>query len=168
MASPGNGTVAHLAGVRLMNVSGAKFEHIPYKGASAAIPDLLGGSVDFYLSSLPTLQSHIAGGKIRALAVTSPKRSPIVPNVPTVAETIKGFDANTWFGILAPANTPKPVLATLNAEINKILKDPVVRAAIEKEGGEVLGGTPEQFRDLIKKDIVSWGQEVKASGAKVD
>jgi len=168
MASPGNGTVAHLAGVRLMNVSGAKFEHIPYKGASAAIPDLLGGSVDFYLSSLPTLQSHIAGGKIRALAVTSPKRSPIVPNVPTVAETIKGFDANTWFGILAPANTPKPVLATLNAEINKILKDPVVRAAIEKEGGEVLGGTPEQFRDLIKRDIVSWGREVKSSGAKVD
>jgi len=86
----------------------------------------------------------------------------------TVAETIKGFDANTWFGILAPANTPKPVLATLNAEINKILKDPVVRAAIEKEGGEVLGGTPEQFRDLIKRDIVSWGREVKSSGAKVD
>ena len=168
MASPGNGTVAHLAGVRLMNVSGAKFEHIPYKGASAAIPDLLGGSVDFYLSSLPTLQSHIAGGKLRALAVTSLKRSPIVPNVPTVAETIKGFDANTWFGILAPAGTPKPVLATLNTEINKILRDPVVRAAIEKEGGEVLGGTPEQFRDLIKKDIASWGKEVKSSGAKVD
>jgi len=168
MASPGNGTVAHLAGVRLMNVTGAKFEHIPYKGSGGAVPDLLGGSVDFYVSSLPTLQSHIAGGKMRALAVTSPKRSPILPNVPTAAETVKGFEANTWFGILAPAGTPKPVLATLNTEINKILKDPAVRTAIEKEGGEILGGTPERFRDLIKADLASWAKEVKSSGAKVD
>jgi len=168
MASPGNGTVAHLSGVRLQNVTGAKFEHIPYKGAAGAIPDVLGGNVDFYLSSLPTLQSHIAGGKMRALAVTSPKRSPVFPNVPTVGETIKGFEANTWFGILAPAGTPKPVLATLNTEINKVLKDPAVRKAIETEGGEVLGGTPEQFREVIKADIASWAKEVKASGAKVD
>jgi tripartite-type tricarboxylate transporter receptor subunit TctC len=168
MASPGNGTVAHLAGVRLQNITGAKFEHIPYKGAGGAIPDILGGSVDFFLSSLPTLQSHIAGGKMRALAVTSPKRSPVIPNVPTVAETIKGFDANTWFGILAPAKTPKPVIAKLNAEINKILKDPAVRKAIEAEGGEVLGGTPEEFRALIKGDIANWAKEVKSSGAKVD
>ena len=168
MASPGNGTVAHLSGVRLQNATGAKFEHIPYKGAGGAIPDLLGGSVDFFISSLPTLQSHIAGGKMRALAVTSPKRSPTIKDVPTVAETVKGFDANTWFGILAPAGTPKPVLATLNAEINKVLKDPAVRKAIEAEGGEVLGGTPEQFRELIKSDTAAWAKEVKSSGAKVD
>jgi tripartite-type tricarboxylate transporter receptor subunit TctC len=168
MASPGNGTVAHLSGVRLMNATGAKFEHIPYKGAGGAIPDILGGSVDFFLSSLPTLQSHIAGGKMRALAVTSLKRSPVIANIPTVAETIPGFDANTWFGILAPAGTPKPVLATLNAEINKILKDPAVRKAIEAEGGEVLGGTAEQFREVIKRDIAAWAKEVKSSGAKVD
>jgi tripartite-type tricarboxylate transporter receptor subunit TctC len=168
MASPGNGTVAHLAGVRLQNATGAKFEHVPYKGAGSAIPDLLGGSVDFFVSSLPTLQSHIAGGKMRALAVTSPKRSRVIPDVPTVAETIKGFEANTWFGILAPAKTPQPVLASLNAEINKILRDPAVRKAIESEGGEVLGGTPEQFRSLIQADIVSWAKEVKSSGAKVD
>ena len=168
MASPGNGTVAHLAGVRLQNATGAKFEHIPYKGAGGAIPDLLGGNVDFFVSSLPTLQSHIAGGKMRALAVTSPKRSPVIPDVPTAAETIKGFEANTWFGILAPAKTPAPVLATLNTEINKILKDPAVRKTIEAEGGEVLGGTPEQFRDLMKAEIVTWAKEVKSSGAKVD
>jgi tripartite-type tricarboxylate transporter receptor subunit TctC len=168
MASPGNGTVAHLSGVRLQNATGAKFEHVPYKGAGGAIPDILGGNVDFFLSSLPTLQSHIAGGKMRALAVTSPKRSPIIPNVPTVAETVKGFDANTWFGILAPAGTPKPVVATLNTEINKILKDPAVRKAIEAEGGEVLGGTPEKFREVIKADLASWAKEVKSSGAKVD
>jgi tripartite-type tricarboxylate transporter receptor subunit TctC len=168
MASPGNGTVAHLSGVRLQNATGAKFEHVPYKGAGGAIPDILGGNVDFFLSSLPTLQNHIASGKMRALAVTSPKRSAVIGDVPTVAETVKGFEANTWFGILAPANTPKPVLATLNAEINKALKDPAVRAAIEKEGGEVLGGTPEQFRELIRTDTVSWAKEVKSSGAKVD
>ena len=168
MATPGSGTVAHLAGVRLQKLTGVKFTHIPYKGASGAIPDLLGGSVDFYLSSVPTLQGQIAGGKMRALAVTSTKRSPVLPNVPTVAETVKGFEANTWFGIAAPAKTPKPVIAKLNAEINKALKDPGVRAAIEKEGGEVLGGTPEQFAHLIKTDLSSWGSLVKESGAKVD
>lgn len=167
-ASPGNGTVAHLAGVRLQLLTGAKFEHVPYKGAGAALPDLLGGNVDFFVSSLPTLQSHVAGGKIRALVVTSPKRSPVLPNVPTAGESIKGFEANTWFGIAAPAGTPKPVIATLNAAINKVLKDPSVRKSIEAEGGEVLGGSPERFRDLIRTDITSWGKEVKASGAKVD
>ena len=168
MATPGNGTVAHLAGVRLQKATGAKFEHIPYKGAAGAIPDLLGGSVDFFLSSVPTLQSHVAGGKLRALAVTSAKRSQVFPTVPTVGETVKGFEANTWFGILAPAGTPKPVIAKLNAEINKALKAPSVRKAIEAEGGEVLGGTPEQFAQLIKSDMGSWGALVRESGAKVD
>ena len=168
MATPGNGTVAHLAGVRLQKATGATFEHIPYKGAAAAIPDLLGGNVDFYLSSVPTLQSHVAGGKMRALGVTSAKRSPVFPTVPTVGETVKGFEANTWFGILAPAATPQPVLAKLNAEINKALKDPGVRKTIENEGGAVLGGTPEQFAQLIKADMSSWGALVKESGAKVD
>lgn len=167
-ASPGNGTVSHLAGVRLQNLTGAKFVHVPYKGAGGAIPDLLGGNVDFFMSSLPTLQSHIAGGKMRGLAVTSLKRSRVLPNVPTAGESIKGFEANTWFGILAPAHTPKAILDTLNAEINKVLKDPAVRKAIESEGGEVLGGTPEQFRDLIKTDLAGWAKEVKSSGAKVD
>ena len=167
-ASQGNGTVAHLSGVRLQNATGARFVHVPYKGAGAAIPDLLGGNVDFFMSSLPTLQSHIAGGKMRALAVTSPKRSPVAPDVPAAAETIKGFEANTWFGILVPAGTPKPIITTLNAAINEALRDPAARKAIESEGGQVLGGTPEQFRDLIKSDIAAWGKEVKSSGAKVD
>ena len=167
-ASPGNGTVSHLAGVRLENLTGARFVHVPYKGAGQAIPDLLGGNVDFFVSSLPTLQSHIAGGKMRGLAVTSAKRSQVVPDVPTAGETIKGFEANTWFGILAPAGTPKPVIATLNGAINKALQDPAARKAIESEGGQVLGGTPEQFRELINQDIAAWAKEVKSSGAKVD
>jgi tripartite-type tricarboxylate transporter receptor subunit TctC len=168
MASPGNGTVAHLSGVRIMEAAKVKFEHIPYKGASAAIPDLLGGNVDFYMSSVPSVQSQVAAGRLRVLAVTGTKRSGIFPNVPTVAETLPKFEAVTWFGILAPAGTPKPVVAKLNAEINKALKDAEVRKAIEKEGGEVLGGTPEQFAELIKAEIAAWGAVVKASGAKVD
>jgi tripartite-type tricarboxylate transporter receptor subunit TctC len=168
MASPGNGTVAHLSGVRLQQATGAKFEHIPYKGASAAIPDLLGGNVDFYMSSVPSVQSHVAAGKLRLLATTGPKRSPILPNVPTAAETYKGFEAVTWFGILAPAATPKPILARLNAETNKVLKDPGVRKSIEAEGGEVIGGTPEEFAAYIKSELAMWSTLVRESGAKVD
>jgi tripartite-type tricarboxylate transporter receptor subunit TctC len=168
MATPGNGTVAHLSGVRLMQVTGVKFEHIPYKGASAAIPDLLGGSVDFYMSSIPSVQSQVSGGKLRLLATTGPKRSPIFPSVPTAAETYKGFQSVSWYGILAPAGTPKPVLARLNAEINKALKDPAVRKSIEAEGGEVLGGKSEDFTAYINSEIAMWAPVVKDSGAKVD
>jgi len=168
MASPGSGTVAHLSGVRLMQAANVKFEHIPYKGASAAIPDLLGGNVDFYMSSVPSIQAQAAAGRVRVLAVTSQRRSPIFPDVPTVAETFKGFQAVTWFGILAPAKTPAPIVAKLNAEINKALQDPAVRKSIEKEGGEVLGGTAQQFADLMKQEVTAWSAVVKASGAKVD
>jgi tripartite-type tricarboxylate transporter receptor subunit TctC len=168
MASPGSGTVAHLSGVRLMQAAGVHFEHIPYKGASAAIPDLLGGNVDFYVSSVPSVQGQVAAGRLRVLAVTSKRRSPILPNVPTVGETYPGFQAVTWFGILAPAGTPAPIVAKLNAEINKALQDPAVRKSIEKEGGEVIGGTPQQFADLMKAEHAAWSTVVKASGAKVD
>jgi tripartite-type tricarboxylate transporter receptor subunit TctC len=169
MASPGNGTVAHLTGVRLMQATGAQFEHIPYKGASAALPDLMGGSVDFYLASVPSVQSHVASGKLRALAVTSAKRSPVFPTTPTVEESgYKGFNAVTWFGILAPAGTRKPIVDKLNAAINKALADPGVRKSIEQEGGQVLGGTPERFADLMKSELAAWAPIVRQSGAKVD
>ena len=168
MASPGNGTVAHLSGVRLMQATGARFEHIPYKGASAALPDLLGGNVDFYVSSVPSVQSQVSAGKLRLLAVTGPKRSQIFPSAPTAAETYPGFHAVTWFGILAPAATPKPILTRLNTEINKVLQDPGVRKAIEAEGGEVLGGSAEEFAAYIKAELATWATLVKESGAKVD
>jgi tripartite-type tricarboxylate transporter receptor subunit TctC len=168
MATPGNGTVAHLSGVRLMHVAGVQFEHIPYKGASAALPDLMGGNVDFYMSSVPSVQGHVASGKLRALAVTSLKRSPVFPDTPTVAETFPGFNAVTWFGILAPAGTPQPIVQKLNAEINAVLKDPSVRKAIEKEGGSVEGGTAQQFHDFIRDEMASWAVVVRQSGAKID
>lgn len=168
MATPGNGTVAHLSGVRLMNAAGVKFEHVPYKGASAAIPDLMGGRVDFYMASVPSIQGHVASGQLRAIAVTSAKRSPVLRDTPTIAETYPGFEAVTWFGILAPAGTPAPIVEKLNAKINDALKDPAVRQAIEKEGGTVEGGTPQQFQKLIRDEIAAWATVVKQSGAKVD
>jgi tripartite-type tricarboxylate transporter receptor subunit TctC len=167
-ASPGNGTVAHLAGVRLQKAAGVKFEHIPYKGASAAIPDLLGGSVDIYMSSVPTVQSHLASGKMRALAVTSAKRSAILPNVPAIGESYPGFDAVTWFGFLMPAGTPAPIVAKMNEEVNRVLKNPEVRAKIAAEGGDVIGGTPEDFAKFIRSELAAWGPLVRESGAKVD
>jgi tripartite-type tricarboxylate transporter receptor subunit TctC len=168
MATPGNGTVSHLAGVRLMQTAGVKFEHIPYKGAAAALPDLLSGAVDFYAASVPSVQGQVASGRLRLLAVTSKRRSPIFPNVPTIGETYKGFEAVTWFGILAPRGTSAAIVTKLNTEINKAIKDPAVKAQIEKEGGEVIGGTPQQFADLMKREVVEWAGVVKASGATVD
>ena len=168
MASSGNGTVAHLSGVRLMKAAGVKFTHIPYKGANGAVPDLMGGNVDFFVSSVPTVQGHVSSGGLRPLAVTSLKRSPVFPTAPTVAETYKGFNAVTWFGILAPAATPQPVIAKLNAELNKALKDPSVKKTIETEGGDVLGGSPQDFAARLKADIASWSVVVKESGATVD
>jgi tripartite-type tricarboxylate transporter receptor subunit TctC len=168
-ASPGNGTVAHLTGELFQNAAGVKFQHVPYKGSSQALTDLMGGQVQIFMSSVPTALSQIKGGKLRAIAVTGAKRTSELPNVPTIAESgYKGFDATTWFGLLVPAKTPPEIVKRLNTEVNKILKDPEVRAKLASEGGDVLGGSPEEFATLLKADIGRWGKVVKDSGAKVD
>ena len=168
-ASPGNGTVAHLTSELFQKAAGIKTQHVPYKGASQALTDVIGGSVELYMSSVPTLIGHIRQGKLRALAVTSAKRVADLPNVPTLNESgYKGFDAVTWFGLLAPAGTPKDVVAKLNAEFNKALQQPELRKRLDEEGADPAGGTPEQFAALIKADIPRWGKVVKDSGAKVD
>jgi len=168
-ASPGNGTVAHLAGELFQTAAGVKFRHIPYKGSSQALTDLMGGQVELFMASVPTALSQIKGGKLRALAVTSTKRSPALPDVPTVAEAgFKGFDANTWFGLLVPKGTPDAVVTRLNAEVNKVLKMPDVREKFAAEGGGALGGTPEEFAALLKADYSKWAKVVKDSGAKLD
>jgi tripartite-type tricarboxylate transporter receptor subunit TctC len=167
--SPGNGTVAHLTGELFQNAAGVKFQHIPYKGSSQALTDLMGGQVQVFMASVPTALSQIKGGKLRAIAVTGAKRTAELPNVPTIAESgYKGFDATTWFGLLVPAKTSPEIVKRLNEEVNKILKDPEVRAKLASEGGEALGGSPEQFAALLKTDIARWGKVVKDSGAKVD
>jgi tripartite-type tricarboxylate transporter receptor subunit TctC len=168
-ASPGNGTVAHLTSELFQKAAGVKTQHVPYKGAAQAMTDVISGTVDLYMSSVPTLLGQIKQGKLRPLAVTSANRVDDLPNVPTINESgYKGFDAVTWFGLLAPAGTPKDVVAKLNAEFNKALQQPDLRKKLGDEGADAAGGTPEQFAALIKDEIPRWGKVVKESGAKVD
>jgi tripartite-type tricarboxylate transporter receptor subunit TctC len=168
-ASPGNGTVAHLTSELFQKAAGVTTQHVPYKGAAQALTDVIGGNVEFYMSSVPTLLGQIKQGKLRPLAVTSAKRVDDLPNVPTINESgYKGFDAVTWFGLLAPAGTPKDVIARLNAEFNKALQQPDLRKKLGDEGADPAGGSAEQFAALIKDDGVRWGKVVKDAGAKID
>ena len=168
-ATSGNGTVAHLATELFQKEAGVKLTHIPYKGASQGLTDVIGGQVQLYVSSVPTLIGHIKTGKLRALAVTSAKRVDDLPQVPTIAESgYKGFEAVTWFGILGPAKLPHDIVARLNAEIQKALKGAELQRKLSDQGADVAGSTPEQFGQLIRTDLVRWGKVVKDSGAKID
>jgi tripartite-type tricarboxylate transporter receptor subunit TctC len=168
-ASPGNGTVAHLTSELFQKAAGVKTQHVPYKGAAQALTDVISGTVDLYMSSVPTLLGQIKQGKLRALAVTSAKRIDDLPQVPTINESgFTGFDAVTWFGLLAPAGTPKEVIAKLNVEFNKALAQPELRKKLSDDGADHAGGTPEQFAALIRDEVARWGKVVKESGAKID
>lgn len=168
-ATSGNGTVAHLATEMFQKEAGVKLTHIPYKGATQGINDVIGGQVQVYVSSIPTLIGHIKSGKMRALAVTSARRVDDLPQVPTVAESgYKGFEAVTWFGVLGPANLPRDIAARLNTEINKALQTPDLQKKLSDQGADVAGSTPEAFGKLVRDDMVRWGKVVKESGARID
>ncbi len=168
-ASPGNGTVAHLTGELMQKSATIKFLHVPYKGSAPALTDLLGGTIDLFMASVPTSLGQIKGGKIRALAVSSAKRSPNLPDVPTISEAgLPGFDATTWWGVLAPAGTPAAIVARLNSELNAALATTEVREKIALEGGGAMGGSVETFARVLKADLDRWSVIVKESGAKVD
>jgi tripartite-type tricarboxylate transporter receptor subunit TctC len=169
-ASPGNGTVAHLTGEMFQKAASVKYQHVPYKGASQALVDVMSGNVELYMSSVPTMLGQIRQGKMRALAVTGAQRVRDLPDVPTIAESgYKGFDAVTWFGFLAPAGTPKDVIASLNAAFNKALRQPELRKKLADAGADpAAAGTPEQFAALIRQDLPRWGKVVKESGATID
>ena len=168
-ASPGNGTVAHLTGERFQKAAGVRFTHVPYKGTNQALTDVIGGQVQLYVASVPSVLQQIRTGKLRALAVTSTRRVDDLPQTPTVGEAgYKGFDSVTWFGFLAPAGTAKEVVATLNAEFNKALQQPELRKRLAEEGAEPMGGTPAQFAQLMRDDIGRWGKIVKESGARAE
>jgi tripartite-type tricarboxylate transporter receptor subunit TctC len=168
-ATSGNGTVAHLSGELLQRSANIKLTHIPYKGASQAATDVIGGRVQVYISSVPTLIGQIRSGKMRALAVTSTKRVDDLPDVPTVAESgFRGFDAVTWFGFVAPTGVDKDIITRLNAELAKALQAPDVRKKLGDQGADVLGGPPDQLGKLVRDDLARWAPIIKASGAKLD
>jgi tripartite-type tricarboxylate transporter receptor subunit TctC len=167
--SPGNGTSIHLAGELFEKAANIELSHIPYKGSNPAMMDALAGNVDLLVSSVPSAMAQIKSGKLRPLAVTSVKRSSSMPDVPTVAELgFKDFDVSTWYGVLAPAGTPAPVVSTLNTEINKLLASQEVRDAIHAQGAEPEAMTPVKFATLLKTDYAKWKGIVETSGAKID
>lgn len=169
LATPGNGTVSHLTAELFQKTAGIKFTHIPYKGAAAALTDVMGGRVPVMLSSVPTALSQIRAGKLRPVAVSASKRSPALPDVPTIGEQgYPGFDAGTWYALLAPAGTSAEVIGILNAAANEAIRVPQVRDKILSEGGDVTGGTSEQFAAMMKADAAKWSKVVKDSGAQVD
>ncbi len=168
-ASSGSGTVAHLATEQFQKTAGVQLTHVPYKGAAQGLTDLIGGQIQVYVSSIPTLIGHIRNGKMRAIAVTSLRRNADLPNVPTLDESgYKGFEAATWFGIAGPAAMPKDVVTRLNAAFNKAVATADVKKNLEAQGAEILSGTPDKFGSLVHSEIGRWSPIVKASGARID
>jgi tripartite-type tricarboxylate transporter receptor subunit TctC len=168
-ASSGSGTSIHLSGELFKTMAGVDITHIPYKGSSPALVDLIGGQVQIMFDNLPSALPQIKAGKLRAIAVTSLKRAPVLPDVPTISESgLPGFEASSWFGVLAPAGTPAPIVARINAEVNKWLQSADARERLLSQGAEAAGGTPEQFAHHIRAETEKWAKVVKASGAKVD
>jgi tripartite-type tricarboxylate transporter receptor subunit TctC len=169
MASSSNGTIGHIGGELFQRRAGIKMTHVPYKGAGAAVTDIMGGSVECFFGNTQAVGGLVTGGKLRALAVTSPKRLGNFPDVPTIAELgYPGFEAATWSGLLAPAGTPKAVVDRLNAEANKALGTDQMKQKLYEDGSTPLGGTPEQFAAFIRTEHAKWGAAVREAGIKLD
>lgn len=168
-ANSGTGTTAHLAGELLNRMAGTKMVSINYKGGGPAVNDLLGGHVQVYFSTIPSVVQHIQTGKVRAIAVTGKTRSPELPNIPTVAESgLPDFEVIAWFGVFAPAKTPRPVVDKLNAELVKILAMPDVRQRLSGHGVLPGGGSPDALRDLLSTEIDRWGKLIKEAGIRAE
>ena len=168
MASSGNGTSVHLSGELFKFMTGCDMVHVPYKGAGPALVDLIGGQVHVLFDNLPSSIGHIRGGRLRALGVTSEGREPSLPGVPTVGETVPGYEATAWFGIGMPKGTPREIINKVNAEINRALADPKMRERLAELGGKPIAGTPEDFGRVIAAETAKWEKVVTASGAKPD
>jgi tripartite-type tricarboxylate transporter receptor subunit TctC len=168
-ASSGSGTSIHLSGELFKTMAGVDMVHVPYKGSAPALADLVGGQVQLMFDNLPSSLAQIKAGKLRAIAVTSAQRSPVLPNIPTIAESgLPGFEATSWFGVLAPAGTPPAIINRLNAEIDKWLQSQEGKDELLTQGALPAGGTPEQFAAYIKSETEKWAKVVKLAGAKVD
>jgi tripartite-type tricarboxylate transporter receptor subunit TctC len=168
LASSGSGTSVHLSGELFKSMTGLEMTHVPYKGAGPAFPDLIGGQVHVMFDNMPSSIEFIRGGKLRALGVTTAKRSAQLPDVPTVAETVPGYEASAWFGMGAPIGTPAEVIAKLNREINEILAEPKIKARLAELGGDSIAGTPANFWKIHTDETEKWAKVVKSSGARVE
>jgi len=168
MASSGSGSSIHLSGELFKIMTGCKMAHIPYKGAGPALNDLIAGQVQVMFDNLPSSAGFIKDGRIRALAVTTATREASLPNVPTVGETVPGYEASAWFGVSAPKGTPRDVVEKLNVAINQLLVDPKIQKRLSDLGGTPIPGTPEDFGKLISNETQKWEKVVKTSGATVD
>ena len=164
-ASSGNGGAPHMSAELFKSMAGVDIAHVPYKGSTAAHPDLIAGRTALMFDTVAAVAPQVKGGKVRALAVTTPKRSGLFPELPTMAEAgLKGYETSTWGGLLAPAGTPKDVVAKLNAEANKALASPEVREKLAAAGIEPAGGTPQQFSDFIQSEMARWAKVAGSAG----
>jgi tripartite-type tricarboxylate transporter receptor subunit TctC len=166
--SGGSGSSSHLAMELFKSMAGVDLTHIPYKGTGPMFAELIGGQLSATIASAVPLIPQVKAGKLRGLAVTGPKRAAVMPDLPTIGETVAGYEVINWFGIVAPRGTPKPVIARINADLNAALKMPALRDLLGAQGAEAAGGSPADFDALIKRDLAKWEKVVKASGARVD
>lgn len=168
-ASSSNGSPGHVGGELFKYMTGTDIVHVPYKGGAMAINDLIAGHVQVMFESLNSISPHARSGKVKALAVSGPRRSPGFPNLPTISEAgVPGYEAATWSGVIGPAGMPRTIVDKLNGSINKAIASPVFKARFGEIGDEPAGGTPEEFAETIRRDSAKWAEVVKRSGAKID
>ncbi|MDO8464607.1 MAG: tripartite tricarboxylate transporter substrate-binding protein, partial [Gallionella sp.] len=167
-ASQGPGTLSHLEQEMLKQMGGFTALHVPYKGSAPGLADLIPGHVQLFFDSIPSSLPHLKSGRIRALGVASSQRSPALPDVPTIGESLKGFEADSWFGLMMPAGTPREIIMKVNAEVLKILVSQEVKDRLLAQGGVAAGGTPEQLAERIKADIAKWGKVARTAGIKIE
>jgi tripartite-type tricarboxylate transporter receptor subunit TctC len=168
MASSGVGTSVHLSGALFMMMTGVNMVHVPYRGASPALTDMLAGQVQVMFDNLPSSIGHIQAGRLRALGVTTTTRSPALPDVPPIADTVPGYEASAWFGMAVPKGTPRPIIDKLNKTVNEALADPAMQAKLAELGGTLTPGTPEDFGKIIAEETDKWAKVVKATGATAE
>jgi tripartite-type tricarboxylate transporter receptor subunit TctC len=168
-ASGGNGTTGHLGGELFKIMTGTQILHVPYKGSPQGIADMIGGQVHLMFDNLTSISPHVKSGKLRGLGVSGPRRSPVFPDLPTVSEAgVPGYETTAWGGLVAPAGTPKAIVARLNAEINKALESPALKERFAAIDAEPVGGSIEAFAAFVKSESAKWGEVVRKSGARLD
>ncbi len=168
MASSGNGSTIHMSGELFKMLTGIDMLHVPYRGGAPALTDLISGQVEVMFDNIPTCAEHVKSGKLRGLAVTSTTRSDVLPDLPTVADFLPGYEASAWYGLAAPKGTPREIVETLNKAVNAILADPAAKARFTEIGAILLPGSAADFGKLVADETDKWGKVVKFAGAKVD